>query len=281
VDILDGLNKEQKEAVLHENGPLLIFAGAGSGKTKTLTHRIAYLISEKGISPNQIMAVTFTNKAAKEMKDRLAKLLNSVEGSTMKGSNLGLAASSAALNGARRDGNSQLFFNDQRKFGWIKLLPTAEVENIDFLKKVGPEPLTGDPKLPEQFLKNIRRRNNTTIKAALLDQTIIAGIGNIYADESLWMASVHPTIRVRELSDEKLIEILKCAIEIMKKSIESGGSTMKTYLRADGTRGNYLEKFANVFRRDGKPCPRCKTTIKKMRTAGRGTHICPVCQKII
>jgi len=144
---------------------------------------------------------------------------------------------------------------------------------------VGPEPLTGDPKLPEQFLKNIRRRNNTTIKAALLDQTIIAGIGNIYADESLWMASVHPIVRVRELSDEKLTEILKCAIEIMKKSIESGGSTMKTYLRADGTRGNYLEKFANVFRRDGKPCPRCKTTIKKMRTAGRGTHICPMCQK--
>jgi len=179
-----------------------------------------------------------------------------------------------------RDDNYRLFFNDQRKFGWIKLLPTAEVENIDFLKKAGPEPLTGDPKLPEQFIKNIRRRNNTTIKAALLDQTIIAGIGNIYADESLWSAKVHPATRVRDLSDKKLKKILECAIDIMTKSIKSGGSTMKNYIRADGTKGDYLEKFANVFRREGKPCPRCGETIIKTRIAGRGTHICPKCQKI-
>ena len=173
----------------------------------------------------------------------------------------------------------KLFFNDQRKFGWIKLLPTIEVENIDFMKRVGPEPLTGDAKLPQQFLTNIRRHNNTTIKAAILDQAVIAGIGNIYADESLWMAKIHPETRVRDLSDKKLRELLNCAIDIMQKSIDSGGSTMKNYIRADGSRGNYLEKFANVFRREGQPCPRCGTTIQKMRVAGRGTHICPKCQR--
>jgi formamidopyrimidine-DNA glycosylase len=158
------------------------------------------------------------------------------------------------------------------------LLPTLEVENIDFLKKVGPEPLSGDVKLGQVFLKNIRRRNGTFIKAALLDQTVIAGIGNIYADESLWAAKVHPATRVRDLSDAKLRLILKSAIDVMTKSIESGGSTMKNYIRADGTKGDYLEKFANVFRREGKPCPRCGTIIEKIRVAGRGTHICPKCQ---
>jgi formamidopyrimidine-DNA glycosylase len=175
--------------------------------------------------------------------------------------------------------DSKLFFNDQRKFGWVKLLPTAEVENIDFLKKVGPEPLTGDPELPKVFLENIRRRNGTTIKAAILDQTVVAGIGNIYADESLWAAKVHPATRVRDLSDAKLKLVLESAIEVMQKSIDSGGSTMKNYIKADGTKGNYLEKFANVFRREGQPCPRCGTIIEKIRVAGRGTHICPSCQK--
>jgi formamidopyrimidine-DNA glycosylase len=148
-----------------------------------------------------------------------------------------------------RNDTSHLFFNDQRKFGWVKLLPTLEVENIDFLRKVGPEPLSNDAKLGQVFLKNVRRRNGTFVKAALLDQTVIAGIGNIYADESLWLAKIHPATRVRDLSDAKLRLILKSAIEVMTKSIESGGSTMKNYIRADGTKGNYLEKFANVCRR--------------------------------
>jgi formamidopyrimidine-DNA glycosylase len=176
-------------------------------------------------------------------------------------------------------GDAKLFFNDQRKFGWVKLLPTIEVENIDFLKKVGPEPLSGDPKLGQVFLTNIRRHNNSVIKAALLDQTVVAGIGNIYADESLWAAKVHPATRVRDLSDAKLKNILKQAIAVMTKSIESGGSTMKNYIRADGSKGDYLEKFAQVFRREGQPCRRCGTIIEKIRVAGRGTHICPHCQK--
>lgn len=177
------------------------------------------------------------------------------------------------------DDDSTLFFNDQRKFGWIKLMPTSLIEDMKFIKNLGPEPLLGNP-IPE-FLDRMRRHNRTTVKAAILNQSTISGIGNIYADEALWLARVHPATRVGSLSDSQLVAVLKGAIESMTKSIESGGSTMRNYIKADGTRGDYLSKFANVFRRDGQPCLRCGTAIEKIRVAGRGTHVCPDCQHLL
>lgn len=172
---------------------------------------------------------------------------------------------------------SKLFFNDQRKFGWVKLYPTIEVPNIDFMKRVGPEPLEDDLSHTD-FVQRLRRRNGTTVKAALLDQTVIAGIGNIYADEALWGARIHPASRVRDIADEKLQTLLDEVRYVLRLSIEKGGSTDKNYVNAEGKRGSYID-FARVFRREGLPCPRHPdVSIEKSRVAGRGTHTCPVCQ---
>ncbi len=172
---------------------------------------------------------------------------------------------------------STLYFNDQRKFGWIKLYPTLEVPNIDFMQRVGPEPLE-DSFTANEFIPRVRRRNGTTIKAAILDQTVLAGVGNIYADEALWAAKVHPAMRVRDVTDEQLAELLTHIKAVMSLSIEKGGSTDKNYVDAEGKKGSYLQ-FANVFRREGQACPRHPDVlIEKLRVAARGTHICPVCQ---
>jgi formamidopyrimidine-DNA glycosylase len=171
---------------------------------------------------------------------------------------------------------SRLFFNDQRKFGWMRLLPTAEILSLDFFKKVGPEPLSSE--FNWQALKErLRRRPNSTIKAVLLDQAIVAGIGNIYADESLWRAKIHPQTAVKDLTDKEIKKLHEELIFVLELAIEKGGSSDKNYVNAEGKKGSYMS-FARVFRRDGQPCPRCGTIIIKIRQASRGTHICPHCQ---
>ena len=172
---------------------------------------------------------------------------------------------------------SKLFFNDQRKFGWMRLIPTAEVANLDFFKKVGPEPL-GDNFDWRQLRERLLRRKNTSVKAALLDQTVVAGVGNIYADEALWGVRLHPATPVRDISAAKFHKLYDELVHVLRLSIEKGGSSDRNYVNAEGKKGSYIS-FARVFRREGQACPRCGRVIEKIRVAGRGTHICPHCQK--
>jgi formamidopyrimidine-DNA glycosylase len=173
---------------------------------------------------------------------------------------------------------SKLFFNDQRKFGWMRLMPALEIPEIDFFKKVGPEPLDDDFTV-DRFIERLQRRKNSNIKSVLLDQTVVAGIGNIYADESLWSAKIHPAALVKDIPKTKLVLLYNAVRDVLNLSISKGGSTDKNYVDAQGRKGSYLS-FANVFRREGQPCPRCGTPIEKIRVAGRGTHICPHDQKV-
>lgn len=175
-------------------------------------------------------------------------------------------------------GGAKLFFNDQRKFGWMKLYPTVEVPNISFMQKVGPEPLEDDF-TPELMYQRLQRRKNTSIKAALLDQTVLAGVGNIYADESLWGAKVHPATLVKNISQEEITVLHRELQYVLRLAIEQGGSSNHTYVNAEGKKGSYMH-FARVFRREGQACPRDGAMIEKSRVAGRGTHTCPVCQPL-
>lgn len=175
------------------------------------------------------------------------------------------------------DDGSRLFFNDQRKFGWIRLVPTPEVPDMAFFKKIGPEPL--EPGFNGAILRErAARRKNSNIKSVLMDQTVLAGVGNIYADEALWAAKIHPSTLVRDLKPAQFENLYDELIAVLKLSIEKGGSTDRNYVDASGRKGSYLG-FANVFRRNGQACPRCGTEIIKLRVAGRGTHVCPHCQK--
>ncbi len=174
---------------------------------------------------------------------------------------------------------SYLYFNDQRKFGWVRLIPTPEVMNLTFFQKVGPEPLS------EAFnwhvlQARLQRRKNTSIKAAILDQTVVAGVGNIYADESLWGAQIHPATLVRNLKPVQFHRLYDELTFVLHLAIEKGGSTDRNYVNAEGKRGSYMD-FARVFRRENLPCPRCGTTIIKTRVAARGTHTCPKCQHLV
>ena len=173
---------------------------------------------------------------------------------------------------------SKLYFNDQRKFGWMRLYPTGALTELPFFAKVGPEPLEEGFSwrvLKERLLK----RKKTAVKPAMMDQAVIAGVGNIYADESLWSARINPAKPVYELTDLEYKRLHKSLLAILKLSIEKGGSTDRNYIDAEGRKGSYLS-FAKAFRREGQPCPRCHRAIVKTRLAGRGTHFCPHCQQL-
>ncbi len=170
----------------------------------------------------------------------------------------------------------KLFFNDQRKFGFIKVVPTDEVVQDKFIASLAPEPWKMED---SEFYQRLQRHSGSPVKAVILDQKVICGLGNIYADEALFYAGIRPDRKAGEVSLEEASKLLEGAREVMERSIESGGSTMATYVKADGTKGDYLRLFAQVFRREGEPCNRCGAEIIKTRVAGRGTHICPRCQK--
>lgn len=169
-----------------------------------------------------------------------------------------------------------LYFNDQRKFGFIKAIATTEVENDPFIKKLAKEPWT---MTTDELYDKLQKHRSSCIKATILDQTVICGLGNIYADESLFAANIHPERKSGTITREEAAKLLEAARDVMDKSIASGGSTMATYVKADGTKGDYLELFAQVFHRQGQPCHRCGAKIEKIKVAGRGTHICPRCQQ--
>ena len=173
------------------------------------------------------------------------------------------------------DKRAKLFFNDVRKFGWVRLLPTALLNQSDFISKLGPDALivTAD-----EFCRLIASRKKS-IKACLLDQTIVSGCGNIYADESLWFSKLDPRTPATDISKVSLRTLHSNLQATLKLSIDNGATSSKNYVNAEGARGDY-QNIAKVYQLTDQPCKRCRTPIKRIVVASRGTHVCPNCQRI-
>lgn len=173
------------------------------------------------------------------------------------------------------DHHRQLRFHDTRKFGRWYLVNHPD----DILHKIGPEPLDADFQLKtfKTRLKNKKR----ALKPLLLDQTFLAGLGNIYVDEALWEAQLHPLQTAHTLTDQQVKKLYHAIILVLKRGIESQGTTLgkgKTnFYRLDGNQGQHQTRL-QVFRRTGEPCNRCGHLIERLVVAQRGTHICPNCQ---
>ncbi len=168
---------------------------------------------------------------------------------------------------------SQLFFNDLRQFGYAKLVNKKELDQV--LLKFGVEPLEGNFTLSK--LQSLLKNKKRNVKAFLLDQSIIAGIGNIYADEILFSSSVSPLRTTNTLTAKEITDIHANIKIILRKAIKYRGTTFNNYVDSEGKKGSFLN-FLQVYKRENKPCFKCQNLIQKTKVAGRGTRLCQKCQ---
>ncbi|MDR3751535.1 MAG: bifunctional DNA-formamidopyrimidine glycosylase/DNA-(apurinic or apyrimidinic site) lyase [Terracidiphilus sp.] len=165
----------------------------------------------------------------------------------------------------------ELRFVDPRRFGRIEFRDLRRTEGFN---APGADPLTIGT---EEFAALFRERQ-LPIKPALLNQTLLAGVGNIYADESLFHAGILPRKRSKRLTGAELERLRLALLEVLQHAIRLGGSSVSDYVDADGVRGFFQLEHC-VYMRTGLPCRRCQTPIRRIVMAGRGTHYCPKCQR--
>ena len=169
-----------------------------------------------------------------------------------------------------------LVYEDVRKFGTMELLAPELLEAYFLSKKLGPEPTEKDFDLGK--FKLALKKSKKPIKTHLLDQTLVAGLGNIYVDEVLWRAKVHPSRTSNSLTAQEARKVHDETINVLGQAVEKGGSTIRTYTNAFGEDGT-MQEFHQVYDKAGQACSRCGTIIEKIQLGGRGTHFCPKCQR--
>ncbi len=174
------------------------------------------------------------------------------------------------------DNGCSLLFRDPRKFGRVVLLPRDGDRLVVYFSRLGVEPLSEDYRI-EAFLEGLGHRR-VPVKAFLLDQRVVAGVGNIYADEALFEAGVHPARPVRRLRGYEKVRLFEALPRVLEKGIRFGGASLRDYLNSEGEEGRFQEELA-VYGRDGEACRRCGDVIRRIVIRGRGTHFCPTCQK--
>lgn len=172
-----------------------------------------------------------------------------------------------------KDANKKLYFRDVRKFGFVLCLREGNEAEASELSSLGREPLDISP---VEF-RNIFKGRRGRLKSLLLNQTLLAGIGNIYADEILFEAGLHPQSAGESLSEENSRRLYRAMRRVLLKAIEKGGSSIRDYVDGRGNTGSF-QHLHRVYGREGQPCRRCRAPIKRIRVAGRSSYFCPACQ---
>ncbi|MBI2031682.1 MAG: bifunctional DNA-formamidopyrimidine glycosylase/DNA-(apurinic or apyrimidinic site) lyase [Candidatus Levybacteria bacterium] len=173
------------------------------------------------------------------------------------------------------DKDSSLYFNDVRRFAWMKILKTEEVKKLPFFRELGPEPFDG---LTSEIFRKIVNISGSPIKVLLMDQKRIGGIGNIYANDGLFDAGISPKRPAKSLSDEEIKKLYSSILKVLEKGLKYHGSSDLNFVDVLGQTGEYQQHFL-VYGRKGKKCKRCDGIIQRISLGGRGTFYCPNCQK--
>lgn len=176
------------------------------------------------------------------------------------------------------ENGSRITFNDPRRFGAMDLFATGSDESHPLLASIGPEPLGNS--FDENYLAEALSRRNTPMKSALLDQKLLAGLGNIYVCEALYRSKIHPTRPARRVSKERIARLVPVIREVLSDAIEAGGSSLRDFRQADGELGYFQHSF-DVYGREGEPCRSegCSSHIRRIVQSGRSTFYCPTCQR--
>ncbi len=178
--------------------------------------------------------------------------------------------------------NSHLYFQEVRGFAWMKILDSKDLKELPFFKTLGPEPIpspgSGTPLLTSEIFDAIVKKSNLPIKALLMEQTKIGGIGNIYANDGCFDAKIDPRRKAKELSDKEIKTLFESILRVLENGMRYRGSSELNFVDVLGQKGEYQNHFL-VYGRKNKPCTRSDGGIvEKVYLAGRGTFYCTNCQ---
>lgn len=172
------------------------------------------------------------------------------------------------------DDGRTLVFRDPRRFGRLAVVDRGDYTAIPTLARLGPEPLSDDFELAG-FVRFLRR-TRAPVKAVLLNQRAVAGVGNIYADEALWRARIHPASR--RVGPERAERLRATIRAVLAEAIDREGTTFRDYRMVNGESGRNAD-FLQAYGQAGRPCDRCGSELRKATIAQRGTTYCPTCQR--
>jgi formamidopyrimidine-DNA glycosylase len=175
-----------------------------------------------------------------------------------------------------RGASVRVTFNDARRFGFMHLWPLEDLGSYPGFIGLGPEPISNE--FSGAFLADAFKGKKTPVKAALLDQRVVAGLGNIYVAEALFRAGIDPRKLAGKIRTDKLEKLAVAVRDVINEAIEAGGSTISDFGTPDGDLGYFQHRF-RVYDREGEPCVVCGKPVKRLVQSGRSTFWCSTCQK--